>query len=334
MNALILAPFSVDVLQQLKRIMTVHYEPWTKTQTIWDPEELAKRVTTENVGILIVEADFLVEELFTGTQSLSLCAMCRAGLNQVDIDAATQAGVVIVHTPGRNAQAVAELTMGLMFTLARHITRAHSFVTGGHWQDPVEPYTALRGVELSGKTLGIVGLGATGRRVAQAGLGLGMRVLGYDPYIVSPGRKWRGTILTPLDELLRASHFITLHVPETPETEDMLNARRLALLPKDAFLVNTSSPSAVNQDALVKALTQGQLGGAAFDVHDSHPIPPNSPLLKLGNVVLTPHIGGATDSTIERYSRMVYEDIERFLASRKPRNLVNPEVWRRRRRVR
>jgi phosphoglycerate dehydrogenase-like enzyme len=217
-----------------------------------------------------------------------------------------------------------------MLALARHIPGADAYVKAGRWEDPIEPYTAMRGVELDGKTLGIVGLGAIGRRVARLARGFGMSVLAYDPYLGEPGTRTRGATLATLDDLLRTSDFVTLHVPASEETHGLLDASRLALMKRGSYLINTASYAAVDEAALVEALRSGRLAGAAFDIYESHPVPSSSPLLSLENVVLTPHIGGATQETIQRYSWAMVEDVHRFLSGAQPRRLANPAVWRRR----
>ncbi|MBI4337809.1 MAG: 3-phosphoglycerate dehydrogenase [Chloroflexi bacterium] len=327
MRALALAPLSPWAREALGGRLELVYEPWTETRRLWDPAELAARLAKDKVHVVVTEADFLFGEVFEGDNPLRMVALCRAATNHVDLEAATQRGVLVVNSPGRNAQGVAELALGLMLALARRIPQLHSYVTGGRWQDPVEPYISLRGVELAGKTLGVVGLGAIGRRVARLGRALGMKVLAYDPYVAPP----RGILGVDLDALLRQSDFVTLHAPETPQTRGMLNAPALALMKPGAYLINTAGAALVEAEALAEALQSGRLSGAAFDVFETAPLPPTSPLLKLNNVVLTPHIGGATDGTGERYSRMVAEDILRFLDGKRPRRLVNPEAWRGRR---
>lgn len=328
MRALVLAPMTPEALEALGKLMPTAYEPWTETRRLYDPEELAARLDSEEVSVLVVEADFLFEEMFQRARPLRFAAVCRGALNQVDLEAATAHGVVVVHTPGRNAQGVAELTLGLMFALARRIPQAHCYVTGGQWQDPTEAYITLRGIELEGRTLGVIGLGAIGRRVARLGRALGMHVLAFDPYVTAPRRG--GVAMVSLERLLASSDFITIHVPSTPQTEGLLGAERLSLVKHGAYLVSMSSPEVLDRDALLRALADGPLVGAAFDVHESHPIPPSSPLLRLENVVLTPHIGGATDGTVRRQSQMVLEDLARFLEGRRPRRLANPAVWRHR----
>jgi D-3-phosphoglycerate dehydrogenase len=331
MNTLVLAPFTDAGLASLRELGDVTYEPWTATQMLHDPEELGERLTNEGFDALVVEADFLFEDLFESANSLRFAAICRAALNQVDLDAATEQGVVIVHAPGRNAQAVAELVLGHLLSLARHIPASARYVANGQWQDPTEAYTRFQGRELTGATLGLVGLGQIGSRVAKLSRGIGMRRLAYDPYVMPGSRAAPGVEICSLKRLLTESDFVSVHVPENDETTNLIGARQLALMRSNAYLVNVTSPAVVNVSALADALRTGAIAGAAMDVHESHPIAPDSPLLGLPNVILTPHIGGATVESIERHSAMVVEDIRRFVAGKRPKRLANLPVWSRRR---
>lgn len=327
MNSLVLAPFSDDGVARLQALGRVVHEPWTATQTLWDPQELGQRLDAEGFDALVIEADFAFEELFAAAPRLRVVALCRGALNHVDLDAATDAGVVVVHTPARNAQAVAEFAVAQMFALARQTAQADRYVRGGRWTDLADPYTRFQGRELAGATLGLVGLGAVGRAVARIAGALGMRVLAYDPYVANA----ESAELVTLDELLRSADFVSLQLPDTDETTGMIGAGRIAAMKPGAFLVNVASPYAVNRPALADALARGHIAGAAFDVHETQPIPPDSPFLTLPNVLLTPHVGGATRETVERHSSMAAEDIERLARGEKPLRLANPEVWERRR---
>lgn len=327
MKALVLAPFSAEALEHLKGRIQVLYEPWTHTRRLWDPSELAPRLRREGIQVVISEIDFFFDEVFAPPSPLRFLALCRQATNQVDLEAATQAGVVVVHTPGRNAQAVAELAVGLLLALARRIPDAHIYVRSGQWQNPLDAYERFRGVEVAGKVLGIVGLGGIGRRVARMGRALGMRVVASDPY----ARPLRGVPLLPLEDLLSQADFVSLHAPDTTETYHLLHAQRLALMKPSAFLVNTGGGGLVDTDALCQALREGRLAGAALDVLEAAPLPPESPLLTCPNLVLTPHVGGATRETITRYSAMVTEDLLRWLGGKRPRHIANPAVWRGRR---
>lgn len=327
-SALVLAPFSQDALDDLGRTLPVTYENWTDTRVLYAPEELSQRINADGVGFLVVEADFVFEEVFQQSRSLELLGVCRTSLDHVDVAAATEHGVAVVHTPGRNAQAVAELTLGLMLSLARGIPQLDSYVKDGRWESPVEPYISMRGVELHGKTLGILGLGAVGRKVAKLARAFGMTVVAFDPYAGPAGRRVVGAYLMTLEQVLAASDFLSVHTPDTPETEGMLDRERLGMLKAGAYIINTAAYPVIEEAALVEYMSSGHITGAALDVHRTHPIHPSSPLLGLKNVILTPHIGGATESTVERQSWMMVEDIRRYLAGKRPRHLVNREVLR------
>ena len=322
-RALILAPFSSDALDTLGASLPVIYESWTDTRRLYAPDELSERIVREDVGVLVVEADFVFEEMFQGAGPLRFLGVCRNGVDHVDLESATRHGVAVVNTPGRNAQAVAELTMGLVLSLARGIPRLDGYVKTGAWDNPVEPYVSMRGIELSGKTLGLIGLGAVGSSVSTLAGAFGMRVMACDPYVDARP----GVTLAALDEVLSASDVVSVHTSGSPDGGPLLDEERLRKMRPGAYLVNTASYSVVDEAALVEGLRTGRIAGAALDVHRAHPIPPDSPLLRMPNVVLTPHTGGATDGTVKRHSSMMVDDIQRFLQGKRPMHLVNGEVW-------
>lgn len=327
MKALILAPFDPSCLDELRARMEAIHESWLESRRLYSPEELTARLNDEKIAILVVEADFVLEETFQQAPGLRFLGICRNATTHIDVDVATEKGVVVVNAPGRNALAVAELVLGLMFSLARKIPACHNYVTSGSWEDPVSPYLELRGTELEGKTLGIVGLGGIGSEVARKSRALGLEVIAYDPYLPSGRREVCDVRMVDLDELLGRSDFVSLHVSPGPESAGVIGSEGLERMKPSAFLINTSSPQAVDQGALEEALEKGRIAGAALDVHEASPLPPGHPLLKMDNVILTPHIGGATDGTVKRHSRMMIEDIECFLAGRRPPRIVNPLVW-------
>ena len=322
-HALVLAPFSQEGLRLLGNQLDVTYESWMATRRIHDPDEFAAKLNDCKTVILVIELDFVFDDVFETAPALRFVGICRAATDHVDVAAATANGVAVVNTPARNAQAVAEHALGLMLALARRIPDSHRYVVEGRWVNPVGPYLEMRGVELGGKTLGIVGLGAVGQRLADLAIAVGMTCIAHDPYAASP----TVAALTGLDELLARSDFVSIHAPLNSETEGMLDSRRLALMKSTAYLVNLSDAGIVDRDALAAALEGRKIAGAALDVFETHPITPDHPLLKLENVILTPHLGGATDETIERHSRMMADDVQRFLAGARPKNLVNPDVW-------
>ena len=326
-RALILAPFSHRHLQRLAERLEVTHESWMETRRLIDPEGLAARILDDATEVLVIEADFVFEEVFEEANSLKLVGICRDTTSHVDVESATEHGVLVVNTPGRNAQAVAEHTLGLMLALARRTHTAHRYVAEGGWNNPAEPYISMRGIELAGRTLGIIGLGAIGSRLARLGCAIGMKIIAYDPYVKSAAE---GIRLTDLDEVMHKSDFVSVHVPPVPKTLGMIDAQLIGRMKPQAYLINTTGTSLVDMGALTEALRTHRIGGAAFDVFDTHPLAPNSPLLALDNVLLTPHIGGATDETIERHSEAMADDVLRFVDGKRPRNLVNPEAWERR----
>ncbi len=325
--ALILAPFSEDALARLGKYVRVSYESWMDTGELLSPDDMVRRINDEGHSILVVEADYVFEEVFASAPRLEFLGVCRSSLGHIDVDAATEHGVLVVNTPGRNANAVAELTMGLMLSLARGIPASGRYVSEGRWEDPVGPYTHMRGTELGGKTLGLLGFGAIGRAVSKRARSFGMKVIAYDPYLGDPGTKLGGARLESLETLLEASDYLSVHTPDTGETRGLVNKDNVSLLKSGVNIINTASYWAIDEDALVDALRSGQVGAVAMDVHRTHPIPPNSPLLSMGNALLTPHIGGATAETIQRQSTMMAEDIRRYLRGRRPRRLVNDSLW-------
>ena len=307
--------------------LDVTYESWMETRRLLDSDEIVRRIVDNTVDVLVIESDFVFEEVFEAPKTLKLVGICRNSTTHVDVEAATEHGVLVVNTPGRNSQAVAEHALGLMLALARKIHSGHAYVVSRGWDSPVEPYISMRGVELAGRTLGIVGLGAIGSRLARIGVALGMRVIASDPNVAKPPADVR---MAGLDEVMRDSDFVSIHLPPVSETDRMITSGLIALMRRGAFLVNTTGPSVVDMDALIEALRTNRIAGAGFDVFETHPVTPNSPLLDLGNVVLTPHLGGATGETIERHSAMMADDILLFADGHRPRNLVNPYAWERR----
>jgi D-3-phosphoglycerate dehydrogenase len=327
MNALVLAPFWPAELERLRQKLDVTYESWMQTNKLLSAEEFIDRIQNQGFDIVVVEADFVTREVFERASKLKFVGVCRADMAFVDVKAATERGVLVVNTPGRNAAAVAELTVGLMLALLRHIPKAHHMVSSGSWIDPKEAYFSMRGSELNGKIVGIVGFGAIGRRVAKLVGAFETSILVYDPFVDPAEIPKAGAQSVELDDLMRRSDIVTLHASTTPEAMGLVSAQKISLMKPTAYLINAANAFIIDNEAIVKALQEKRIAGAAFDVFETWPVRPDSPLLKLDNVVLTPHIGGATDETIARHSRMIVDDVERFLRGERPVNLVNPQAW-------
>ena len=327
MKALILAPFWPTVLERLRKSLEVVYESWLETRRLLSSEEFIDRIQGQDIEIVVIEADFLSREVFEKARKLKLVGACRGDVTHVDMAAATEHDVLVINTPARNATAVAELTIGLMLALVRNIPAAHQMVSSGGWVDPMAPYLSLRGTEVAGKTIGIVGFGAVGQRVARRLSAFETSILVYDPHVAPERIKELGAQPLELDALMEQSDLVTLHCSSVPETTGLISAQRIALMKPTAYLVNTASAYVVDNQALAQALKERRIAGAAFDVYQTWPVKPEDPLLKLDNVILTPHIGGATEETVARHSQMIADDIERFLGGQRPQNMLNPEVW-------
>ena len=255
---------------------------------------------------------------------LKVIAKHGVGLDNVDIAAATARGIPVVFTPGSNANAVAEHTLALMLALTRQIVPADRAVRDG-W---VAERSQFMGIELEAKTLGIIGLGRIGKRVAlKAGLGLGMRVLAYDPFVDRTDYPGPATLLESAEAVFRQADFLTLHVPLTSQTKNFVDASRLKLLRPESRLINTSRGAVVDETALAKALRDGQLRGAAIDVFATEPLASDSVLLTAPNLVLTPHIAGQSTTAMQASSLMAAQGVLDVLANRRPTHLANPEVY-------
>jgi autoinducer 2 (AI-2) kinase len=332
MRALITASFDDAAKARLARLMDVVHEDWKARQTIWfDGAAFAAHIRQVGADVLIVEADLVHAEVLE-TCPLRMIGCCRGDPVNVDLELATRKGVPVFHTPGRNADAVADLTLAFLLMLARHLAPIQeTFRHGGERftgaGDFLKMYTRFTGVELGGRTVGLVALGAVGREVAARLLAFKARVLAYDPYVDDPPR---GVEMCPLDELLRRSDFVSLHAPVTEETRNLVSRDRLALMKPSAFFVNTARAALTDEDALYEMLRDGRLAGAALDVLADEPLQPGNRFLALPNVVVTPHIGGATADVTRHQSEIVVDAIERWLRGERPRWIANPAVLPRR----
>ena len=325
MKALVRAPFAEQSVQRLGRKLDVTYEPWIEERRLYGPGEMAERIQKEDIAILVVEADFLSKELFEAP-NLKLAGVCRNALNQVDLEAATRRGVPVIFTPNRNTTSVAELAINFMLMLGRHIPQASSYVVDGKWTNPMDAYIGFRGREVSGSVVGIVGLGQIGSQVAKRARALGARVIAHDPYVNPRRARSLGVRLVSLRQLLRRADFVTFHTPLTGRTEPLVDGAAMDLMMPTAYLINTGAANILDYDALEERLRTKRIAGAALDVFPGFALDKESKLPELDNVILTPHIGGATEETIVRQSRMIVDDIERFLSGKRPMRMANPDA--------
>jgi len=320
-RALVTAPFRGEGMDTLRSLADVVYDPWIEQVPLrlYNGEKLAARIEAEGANLLIVESDSVKGPVFD--LPLVCIGSCRGDPNNVDVAAATAAGIPVLRAPGRNADAVAELTIALMFAVNRWVVPAdHDVRSGDVYSGGKIPYQRYRAWELSGRTVGIVGLGAVGRAAKWRFEGVGMRVLSFDPY--NPA----ATHNDDLEGMLAECDVVSVHAVVTPETEGIIGAEQFAAMKPGAIYVNSARAMLHDTDALVASLQSGHLGGAGLDHFIGENLPTDHPLCSMTNVVLTPHIGGATYDTEANHSKLIADDVARILAGDKPVNCVNPEV--------
>ncbi|MEQ4204421.1 2-hydroxyacid dehydrogenase [Actinopolymorpha sp. B9G3] len=265
------------------------------------------------------------ERVFAGAHDLRLVVVSRGGPVNVNLTAATEAGVTVCYAPGRNAQAAAEFAVGLLLATCRNIAAGHAELRSGSWPDHYFRYDSA-GFELHGSTVGLVGYGAIGRIVARILTAFGAHVLAYDP--VAPAHAFGPEVerVDVLADLLARSRAVSLHARLTPETTHLIGAAELAAMPEDAVLVNTARGGLLDYDALCDALDSGHLAASGLDVYPAEPLPPDSRLFTTRGIVMAPHIAGCSREVAERAARICADEVGRWLAGEPPLHCANPDV--------
>lgn len=258
-------------------------------------------------GLDVIDADALAD-----AGDLRVIARYGIGTERVDLDAARARSITVTNTPGANASAVAELTLGFMIALSRKMVSAHDRLKGGEW-------SRVNGASLEGKTLGLVGFGAIARKTAVFARPLGMHILAYDPFVTAEAMRAQDVTPSDLDGLLAASDIVSLHLPVTPETRSLVDGRFIAHMKRGAYLINTARGDLIDDAALVDGLNDGQVGGAALDAFTHEPPPPDSPLIAHPHVIVTPHIAGNSDSASNTMGRMAVDECLAVLRGEAPR---------------
>jgi len=318
-KALVTAAVSGPGLDLLHELADLVLDSWLDLPQlrIYNAQQLAERVAAEGANLVVVEGDSCGAELYE--QPIIAVASCRGDPTNVDVAAATAAGVPVLRAPGRNADAVAELAVALLFAATRGLVPADRDVRAGEiYRDGKIPYQRYRAWELAGRTAGLVGLGAVGRATRWRLRGLGMEVLAYDPYAADATNS--------LDELFERCDVISVHAPVTAETTGMIGKDEFAKMRDGVVYLNTARAKIHDTDALVAALQSGKVGCAGLDHFEGEFLATDHPLTQLSNVVLTPHIGGATYNTEANHTATIAEDLCRLLAGARPLHIVNPEV--------
>lgn len=288
--------------------------------TVITPEQLNGDLAThlESADALLVRSAVQVDAaLLEHTKKLRVIGRAGVGVDNIDLDAATRKGIAVMNTPGANAVAVAEQTLGMMLAMARQLCRADLLMHAGKWEKK-----SLQGTELRGKVLGIVGLGRVGMEVARRARGFGMEIVAHDPFVSTSIAREQAIRMATLEEVFTAADYLTLHVGLTPQTANMINAESIKKMKKGVRIVNCARGELIDEAALADAARQGYVAGAALDVFVQEPLK-DSPLMALDNVILTPHIGGSTHEAQEAVGYQIAQQVKDYLKDGVIQNAVN-----------
>jgi D-3-phosphoglycerate dehydrogenase / 2-oxoglutarate reductase len=283
------------------------------------PEAELLPVVADAVALVVRSETKVTAKVIAAAPKLRVVGRAGVGVDNVDIEAATKNGTVVMNTPGGNTVTTAELSFAMLLSLARKVPQAHATMVAGKWDRKL-----FQGMELSGKTLGVLGMGRIGTEVAKRAIAFGMRVIAYDPYLTEDRARAIGAdYADSLDKVYMAADFITVHMPVTKETKEMLNAAAFAKMKPGVRIVNCARGEIINENDLISALASGKVAGAALDVFAVEPLPADHPYRKQANLILTPHLGASTDEAQEKCGIEVAEIIAGYLLTGEVRNGVN-----------
>ncbi|NNE66359.1 MAG: phosphoglycerate dehydrogenase [Pyrinomonadaceae bacterium] len=286
-------------------------------ETKLDPSQLKKRLKDAD-AVIVRSATNITADVMDAAEKLRAVGRAGVGVDNIDVPAATARGIVVMNAPDGNTITTAEHTVALLVSLARNVPHAHGVLQEGTWDKK-----RFVGVELNGKTLGVIGLGRIGRHVAKIAKGFGMTICGYDPFISEENAKETGISLEPLETVLAKSDFITIHTPVTDETRGMIGPVAFSKMKDGVRIVNCARGGLINEEALLEAIENGKVAGAALDVFEKEPLDPDSPLLGHPRIITTPHLGASTQEAQDGVAVTVAEQIRDYLISGELRNAVN-----------
>lgn len=303
-----ISPKGVEILQ---KHLEVDYSPGLSK------EDILARIAQYD-ALMVRSGTKVTREIIEAGVNLKIIGRAGVGVDNIDVEAATEKGIVVVNSPGGNTRAAAEHTIALLFALARNIPQAYLSLKKGEWKR-----SKFMGTEVHGKTLGVIGLGRIGGEVARRAVALGMEVIAYDPYISEEVAERLQVKLVDLPTLLSTSDFITIHTPLTKETKHLIGERELNMMRKGARIINTARGGIIDEVALFNAIKEGKIAGAAIDVFEQEPPPPDHPLLQLEEVIVTPHLGASTVEAQEFVAVDVAQQIVDFFRGLPPSSPVN-----------
>jgi len=328
MISLITASLDNEGLETLRSYGEVRYQPLAETKQMLGGSRLVRAL--DGVDVFITEADNLRVREIEQLNSLQIICSCRGNPVNIDIKAATAKGIPVLNAPARNADAVADLTVALMIMLGRNIMKAAAVLRD---RDPSKDmqllariYFELKGIEMWNKTVGIVGFGAIGRKVSERLRPFGSKLIASDPYVTEETMAKYQVRKVDLDTLMKEADFVTLHVMPNESNRGMIGRREIGLMKETAYFINTARSAVTDEMAIVEALKANKIRGGGFDVFDKEPLPPDHPFMALDNVILLPHIGGATCEVTSHQTQIMVPDIVRLINGERPYNISNPEV--------
>ena len=310
----------MELAQDFEVIKSDHFEKGNL-----EPRLLAEKM--RGCQLAVIENDNVTAEVLVACPELIVIIDFRGTVTNVDLTCATRLGVAVINTPGRNADAVADFTVGMMINCARQVIRGIDTLRANQWLEKGARWTYVnhQGYDLPGKTVGLVGLGAIGRLVAKRLSGFEVNLVGYDPFVKPEEAETFGVQWLPLDEVMACADLVSLHVPLTDATRGMIGVAQLRCMKPEAYLINTSRADVIEVQALLQCMQESWIAGAALDVFSEEPIGSDHPLTVLPNVICTPHLGGATRDVVANHTRIGMLGLRAFMQGETPAHCVNPQ---------